>query len=100
MGISCVRCELFYSQVYYIYNNNNGTVPDSTRSPLPTCFLLKAWAEPPSPQIRLRPRKVGVAPPTVGLSNEGRPADRAMEPSNQKASGEERNRSNLKRVEQ
>ena len=58
MGISCVRCEIFYSQVLYIYNNNNnnnnnnnGTVPHSTRSPLPTCFWLKAWAEPPSPQI-------------------------------------------------
>ena len=23
MGISCVRCELFYSQVLYIYYNNN-----------------------------------------------------------------------------
>ena len=101
MGISCVCCELFYSQVYYIYNNNNnnnnnnGTIPDSTRSPVPTCFWLKAWAEPPSPQIRLRPRKVGVAPPTVGLSNEGRPADRARRPSNQEVSGEERNRSHL-----
>ena len=53
MGISCVRCKLFYSQVLYIYynNNNNGTVPHSTRSPLPTCFWLKAWAEPPSTQI-------------------------------------------------
>ena len=93
-------CELFYGQVYYIYNNNNnnGTIPDSTRSTLPTCFWLKAWAEPPSPQIRLRPRKVGVAPPTMGLSNEGRPADRAMEPSHQEARGEKRNRSHLKRV--
>ena len=45
------------------------------------------------------PQKVGVAPPTVGLSNEGRPAHRAMEPSNQEASGEARNRSHLKRVE-
>ena len=60
MGISCVRCELFYSQVlyinYYYYNNNSGTVPHSTRSPLPTCFWLKAWAEPPSPQIEAPPR--------------------------------------------
>ena len=52
-----------------------------------------------SPQLRLRPRKVGVAPPTVGLSNEGWPANRAMEPSNQKASGEEKNRSGLARAE-
>ena len=87
MGISCVRYELFLVRFLYNNNNNNdeGTVPHSTRSPLPTCFWLKAWVEPPSPQIRLRPRKVGVALPTVGLSNEGRPADRAMEPSNQVA---------------
>ena len=56
MGISCVRCELFYSQVLYIFYNNNGNVPHSTRSPLPTCFWLKAWAEPPSPQTEAPPR--------------------------------------------
>ena len=44
------------------------------------------------------PRMVGVAPPTMGLSNEGRPANRAMPPSNQEASGEKRNRSHLKRA--
>ena len=37
--------------VRFLYINNNGTVPHSTRLPLPTCFWLKAWAEPPSPQI-------------------------------------------------
>ena len=64
MGISCVRYELFFSQVYYIfYNNNyyyihynNATVLHSSRSPLPTCFWLKAWAEPPLPQIEAPPQ--------------------------------------------
>ena len=50
-----------------------------------------------SPQLRLCPRKVGVAPPTMGLSNEGQPANRTMQPSNQEASGEKRNPSDLKR---
>ena len=50
-----------------------------------------------SPQSGTPPRMVGVAPPTVGLSNEGRPANRAMQPSNQEASGEERDRSHLTR---
>ena len=36
------------------------------------------------------PRMVGVAPPTMGLSNEGRPANRTRLPSNQEASGEKK----------
>ena len=36
------------------------------------------------------PRRVGVAPPTVGLSNGGRPGNRAMVPTNEEASGQEK----------
>ena len=36
-----------------------------------------------SPQIGTPPRRVGVAPPSVGLSNEGRPGNRAMAPTNE-----------------
>jgi len=50
-----------------------------------------------SPQIGTPPRRVGVAPPTVGLSNEGWPANRTMQPSNQEANGQGRNPSHLTR---
>ena len=40
---------------------------------------------------------MGVAPPTVGLSNEGRPANRVTQPSNQEVSGQGRNLSHLTR---
>ena len=36
------------------------------------------------------PRRVGVAPPTVGPSNGRRPGNRAMGPTNQEASGREK----------
>ena len=50
-----------------------------------------------SPQIGTPPRRVGVAPPTVGLSNEGRPANCATQLSNQEASSQGRNPSHLRR---
>ena len=90
-------CAVSYFIVRFITSTTTTAPSLTTWSLLPTCFWLKAWVEPLSPQIRQRPRKVGVALPTMGLSNEGRPADRAMEPSNQEVSGEERNPSRLKR---
>ena len=41
------------------------------------------------PPLGTPPRRVGVSPPTVGLSNGGRPGTRAMGPTNE-ASGQER----------
>ena len=43
-----------------------------------------------TPPIGTPPRRVGVAPPTVGPSNGRRPGNRAMGPTNQEASGQEK----------
>ena len=43
-----------------------------------------------APLIGTPPRRVGVAPPTVGLSNGGRPGNRAMGLTNQETSGQEK----------
>ena len=42
------------------------------------------------PPIGTPPRRVGVAPPTVGLSNGRWPGNRAMGPTNQEASGQKK----------
>jgi len=63
-------------------------VSDSTRSPLSTRPEVRRWAEPQTPPLGTPPRRVGVAPPTVRLSNGGRPGNHAMVPTNQEASGQ------------
>ena len=65
-------------------------VSDSTRSPLSTRPEVRRWAEPQMPPLGISPRRVGVAPPTVHLSNGGRPGNRAMVPTNKEASGQEK----------
>jgi len=63
-------------------------VSDSTRSPLSTRPEVRRWAEPQTPPLGTPPRRVGVAPSTVRLSNGGWPWNRAMVPTNQEASGQ------------
>ena len=51
---------------------------------------MRREAELQMPPIGTSPRRVGVAPPTVGLSNGRRPGNRAMGPTNQEVSGQEK----------
>ena len=62
-------------------------VSDSARSPLGTRPEVRKWAEPQTPPLGTPPRRVGVSPSTVRLSNRGRPGNRAMVPANREASG-------------
>ena len=64
-------------------------ISNPTRSPLRTWPKARRWAEPQTPPIGTPPGRVGVAPPTVGLSNGGRPGNRAMGLTNEEASGQE-----------
>ena len=94
-----MRCGiiLIVRVFFYTYNNTSSTVAsltdtiahvflaadvggtprsraDSAHEGKGTPFVQSGSS---SPQIGTPPRRVGVAPPSVGLSNEGRPANRA-----------------------
>ena len=65
-------------------------VSDPTQSPLRTWPEVRRWAGPQTPPLGTPPRRVGVALPTVGLSNGGRPGNRTMGPTNEEARGQEK----------
>ena len=115
-----MRCGFIFVRVFFYNNNNNnnsGTVASLRRRHNARVSGCRRGWDPrsransahegkgapfvqsggSSPQIGTPPRRVGVAPPTVGLSNEGQPANRVTQPSNQEASGQGKSPSHLTR---
>ena len=66
------------------------TTPSLHPDALHTWPEVRRWAEPQTPPLGTPPRRVGDAPPTVGLSNGGRPGNHTMGPTNEEASGQEK----------
>ena len=85
-----MRYELFLVRFLDISNYNNSGPSPRSNVAIMHVALGEEVGGATIASAGTPPRMVGVAPPTMGLSNEGRPANRVRQSSNQEASGEKK----------